>query len=221
MIRVLCVALMLAVSLVASGFGGTPPVTKAQFPHLIDNFEDGNYDADPAWFVFDNVTPEVEKTVKLREGDEAVIENLGEYALTIKGSTTSWYVGGMGCVLDLDASGYNTFEIDIDGNGEGTGTLKIELYDDDNGNDEIEVDKSWKPLFDDLFVAEIPIDWTGWKHVSIPISEFKIEGRGNKKFDPNLAGGSSGLNKIQLICVASAEEGDFDISVDNIELGVK
>jgi hypothetical protein len=218
MIRVLCVALMLAVSLVASGFGGTPPVKKAEFPHLIDNFEDGNFEADPAWFVFDKIKPVVEKGLMLTEG--AKIEK-GEYVLTIKGSTTSWYVGGMGSVLNLDASGFTTVEMDVYGNGEGTGTLKIELYDDDNGNDEIEVDKSWKPLFDDLFVAEIAIDWTGWKHVSIPISEFKAEGRGNKKFDPNLAGGSSGLNKVQLICVASAEKGEFDISIDNIELGVK
>lgn len=216
--RVLCVALMLAVSLVASGFGGTPPVKKAEFPHLIDNFEDGNYDADPAWFVFDNIKPQVEKGLTLTEGEKV---EKGEYVLTIKGSTTSWYVGGMGCVLNLDASGFTTLEMDVYGNGEGTGTLKVELYDDDNGNDEIEVDKSWKPLFDDLFVAEIAIDWTGWKHVSIPLSEFKVEGRGNKKFDPNLAGGSSGLNKVQLICVAAAEEGEFDISVDNIELGVK
>lgn len=219
--KLLCIALVLAVSLFASGFGEPPAKEKASYPHLIDNFEDGTFAEEPEWFVFDNITPVIVKNSKLQDGDAAVVKNIGEYSLKLSGSTTGWYVGGLGSVLGIDASKYDTVEIDVYGNGENTGRVKIELYDDDNNNAEIEVDKDWKPVYDDLFVTEIAIDWSGWKHLSIPISDFAVEGGGNKKFDPDLVDGSSGLNKIQIICLTTEETGDFDCNIDNIELGVK
>jgi hypothetical protein len=201
-------------------FGGPPSVKIAAYPYLVDNLEDGTYSEEPEWFVFDNVIPMVMKNTKLQEGDPKVVANLGEYSLNLKGSTTSWYIGGIGLVLGVDASGYSTVDVDIYGYGEGSGRIKIELYDDDNNNAEVEVDKNWKPLYDDQYVYEIIVDWSGWKHLSIPISEFTIEGNGNKTWDPDLGGGSGGLIKLQIITVANEETGTIKYNIDNLELGI-
>lgn len=191
------------------------------YPYLIDNFEDGTYTKDPEWFVFDNLIPTIVKNAKLQDGEPSVIPNLGIYSLNMKGQAKSWYVGGMGSMLGVDATPYTSFEIDIYGMGEGSGKLKVELYDDDNCNTDVEVDKSWKAIYDDVYSAEIDVNWKGWKHVSIPIGKFKNDGRGDFKWNPNLANGSGGLVKIQLICVANSETGEINYNIDNLEFGLK
>lgn len=213
---------VLFVSGMAFGFGGPAPEApaRAAYPYLIDNFEDGTYTKDPEWFSFDGIVPSIVKTSALKGGDSQVAANVGQYALSLTGTAKNWYVGGMGTVLGVDAAGFSTFEIDVYGYGEGSGKLKVELYDDDNGNADIEVDQSYKPLYDDLFNKEIEVNWTGWKHLSIPISEFAIEGKGDKKWNPTLAGGSGGLVKVQLITVANSQTGSVNYAVDNLELGL-
>jgi len=201
------------------GMGAAPEGPSAAYPYLIDNFEDGTYTKDPEWFTFDNLVLNISRNSRLQEGDSSVLANLGEYSLYLSGSATDWYVGGMGCVLGIDASGYATFDADVYGTGDGSGVLKIELYDDDNGNSDIEVDKNWKPLYDDKWEYRVNVDWSGWKHLSIPFSEFTNAGRGNGSFDPNLQGGSGGLVKIQLICVANSQTGSINYNIDNLELG--
>ncbi|NQU17295.1 MAG: CIA30 family protein [Candidatus Saganbacteria bacterium] len=222
------IAILIAIVMVIPllcGFGQKPATSKtaatAAYPYLIDNYEDGTYTKDPEWFVFDNVIPTIVKNSKLQEGDVSVIPNIGIYSLNLKGSASNWYVGGMGSMLGIDASGYTSFEIDIYGKGEGSGRLKVELYDDDNNNSEVEVDKNWKPLYDDLWSTDIEVNWKGWKHLSIPFSKFKNVGRGNFKFDPALSAGSGGLVKMQLISVAASETGQVNYYIDNLELGLK
>lgn len=200
--------------------GGPAPVKKAAYPYLVDNFEDGNFNKDPEWFTFDLIIPSIAKNTSLNEGDSKTAAGVGEYSLNLTGKAKDWYVGGIGVVLGIDATGYDSFEIDIYGNGDVSGKLKIEVYDDDNGNSDIEVGKDWKPLYDDLWTSEIDINWTGWKHLSIPIKEFKVEGAGNKVWDPNLKNGSGGLVKVQLISVATTQTGSVNYNVDNLELGV-
>ncbi len=212
------VFLLLSASVFA--MGGSAPVKKAAYPYLIDNFEDGNFVKDPEWFTFDGIVPQIAKNANFKEGDQKVLANAGEYSLKLTGNAKDWYVGGIGQVLGVDAAGYDSFDIDIYGNGENSGKLKVELYDDDNGNSDIEVDKNWKPMYDDLFTAEIDVNWTGWKHLSIPLKEFKIEGNGNKTWDPNLKNGSGGLVKLQIISVANAQTGSIHYNIDDLELGV-
>ncbi|OGC07320.1 hypothetical protein A2230_08810 [candidate division WOR-1 bacterium RIFOXYA2_FULL_36_21] len=211
--------LIFVLSAVSYGFGenkSSNSSSKASYPYLIDGFADGNYNEGPEWFVFDNIIPTVVSNSMLPQNNIEV----GEYSLNIVGTAKNWYVGGMGTVLGIDATKYNSLEMNVYGNGEGSGLLKIELYDDDNGNDEIEVDKAWKPTEDDLWSYELTIDWKGWKHVSMPFTEFANTGRGNGIFDPNLTGGSSGLNKMQLIVVANQEDGAVDFNIDSLEFGL-
>lgn len=215
-----CFMVFLFMVSVAHAFGGPAPVKKAAYPYLIDNFEDGNFSKEPEWFSFDGIVPAIAKNQKLKEGDPAAAANAGEYSLSLSGAAKDWYVGGMGVMLGIDASGYDSFNIDIYGYGENSGKLKIELYDDDNGNSDIEVDKNWKPLYDDLWTYELDVNWTGWKHLSIPINEFKNFGRGGSVWDTNLKNGSGGLVKVQLIAVATTQTGSINFNIDNLELGV-
>jgi len=216
----LCILVLLFTVSCAYAFGGPAPVKKAAYPYLIDNFEDGNFNKDPEWFTFDNIIPAIARNSDLGGGDSQVAANVGVYSLKLSGTAKDWYVGGIGVVSGIDATGYDSFELDIYGNGENSGKLKVELYDDDNGNTDIEVGKDWKPLYDDLFSSEIDVNWTGWKHVSIPIKSFKLEGAGNKTWDPNLKNASGGLVKLQLISVATTQTGSVNYNVDNLELGV-
>ena len=216
------ILLLVMPTLVLAMAGKAPQVVKkAAYPYLIDNFEDGNFNKDPEWFTFDKIVPTIVKNSTLQGGEQDVAANIGNYSLSLKGNASDWYVGGIGSVMGIDASGYDSFELDVYGNGENSGLLKIELYDDDNGNADIEVDRNWKPVSDDLWTYELPIKWNGWKHVSVPISQFKVSGGGNKAFDPNLKNASGGLVKIQLICVATSQTGSVDFNIDSVELGVK
>ncbi len=190
----------------------------AAYPYLIDNFEDGDTVKAPEWFTFDGIEAKAEKNINKKKGAK---NSLGAYSLGLTGSTNKWYVGGMGTMLGIDATKYKSLEMDIYGNGEGSGKLKIEFYDDDNGNNEIEVDSKWVPTRDDLLFVEIDVNWRGWKHISIPFGRLKLanKGYGNGAFDPNLKNGSGGLVKVQIICVANAEDGSVNYSIDNLELG--
>ncbi|MFA4858246.1 MAG: hypothetical protein WC901_06845 [Candidatus Margulisiibacteriota bacterium] len=209
------------------GFGSTPKTdssssSSAQYKHLIDNFEDGDLEAAPEWFKFDAAKIKVEKNSTRKDGDAAVVEAVGAYSINVTGNTTKWYVGGMGTMLGIDASKYRSIEMDVYGNGPDSGKIKVEVYDDDNGNNDIEVGSNWVPKYDDLMYFEINVNWKGWKHVSIPFDQLTISnpGKGNGTFDPSTAGGSGGLVKVQMIFVSNTETGKINFNIDNLELGI-
>lgn len=216
----LCLLVMVFAATAVLAMGGSAPAKKAAYPFLIDNFEDGNFNKDPEWYSFDNIVPAIERNSELKEGDMDVAANVGTYSLKLSGNAKDWYVGGMGVMLGIDATGYDKFDIDIYGNGENSGKLKIELYESLSGSTDIPVGKDWKPLNDNLWAKEIEVNWTGWKHLSVPIKEFKNEGHGNGVWGPKLINGKGGLVKAQLISVANTQTGSVNYNVDNIELGV-
>ena len=176
---------------------------------LIDDFEDGLYTESPEWYVFDNIIPAMAQNSRLPDPDLNYFKSLGKYSLQLRGAASNWYVGGIGTVLQQDILAYDTFVLSVYGYGQYSGVLKIELYDDDNNNGEIEVDPKWVPLYDDRFIFEVPITWQGWRPVVLPIKQFKVDGGGNKVFDP-------GLVKIQLIGLANSESGSVKFNVDNL-----
>ena len=214
-LSILVIALFV-IPAICYGWGTPAKVQKASYPFLVDKFDDGNFNKDPEWFVFDNVILNVVSNANLKQNSVSVAEK----SLSFKGKAFDWYVGGMGTTLGIDGTKYDSLELNVYGNGDASGLIKVELYDDDNGNADIEVDKSWKPTSDDLWSAELPVNWTGWKHISIPFSILKKSGGGNGKFDPDLSNGSSGLNKIQIIAVASSQTGAINFNIDSLELGL-
>jgi hypothetical protein len=119
-------------------------------------------------------------------------------------------------------SGYTFLQLDVYGQGEGSGTIKVELLDDDNNNWQVEQDAAngYAPTKDDKFVSNIMVDWTGWKRVSIPLSDFVDDnpGTGDNIWNPTQQNGSGGLVQMQLICVTPKEKAKIDLYLDNISL---
>jgi hypothetical protein len=216
----LCVLVFFFMVTAVFAMGGPAPVRRAAYPYLIDNFEDGNYNKDPEWYTFDGIIPSIVDNISFREGDLKVADNVGTYSLKLTGTAKDWYVGGIGVMLGIDATGYDLFNIDVYGNGDNSGKLKIELYESVTGKNDIEVGKDWKPLHDNLWTKEIDVNWTGWKHLSLPIKEFTNEGHGSNVWNPKLINGQGGLVKAQLISVATTQTGSVNYNVDNIELGI-
>ena len=182
---------------------------------VVDDFEDGNISKDPKWWTFDKAVLKVEKA-------SGKSENLGKYALSLTGSTSNWYIGGLGAYLGIDGTKYNAIEIKIKGAGQMSGQLKIELFDDDNNNWDAEQDsqKGWAAKYDDTWVYTMSVDWPDWKTIVIPFSDFKDSnsGVGNDKLDLNQSNGSGGLLQITLVVLSSSEKGKASYSIDEIKL---
>jgi len=203
-------------------FSAVPCARAQQVTHfLIDDFEDGDYTTQPAWWRFDGIELEIHKYGSEGKKDDGT----NRYFLSITGKAKNWYVGGLGTYLarpKQDLSVYTFLGFDVYGYGPESGQIKIELIDDDNGNWKVEYDEEWVPLYDDRFIHELQVDWEGWKHVEIPISAFQLDnsGKGNGIWNPLQKNGSGGLLQIQLIAIASSKIADVKFSLDNLFLGV-
>lgn len=182
---------------------------------LIDNFEKGSITEKPKWWTFDAIKTEV---VPAAKECPAYLE---KYWLKLTGPAKDWYVGGLGCELRIDATPFDAVKMDVLGNGPRSGRLKIELYDDDNNNEQIEQDESrnFAPIYDDRWVYEVKVDWTGWKTLTIPFSDFTDDntGVGDDKFNPEKINNSAGLANFQIILVANSKTGSVDIGLDNLK----
>jgi len=203
----------------------TKPPVLAEKILLIDDFESGSLKSPRDWWTFDIEKAAAAPNKDLKEGDEKVAARVGNYSMLLTGSAKNWYAGGVGTYIakeNLELSKYSNFSLDVYGNGPGSGTLKIELYDDDNSNWQVEQDpnKGFIALYDDKFVYELKVDWSGWKQVSIPMSDFVDEnpGVGDDIWNPMQSGGSGGLLQVQFICLGSTDKGRVNFNVDNVML---
>lgn len=182
---------------------------------VIDDFEDGNISSAPKWWTFDKASIKVDKVTGKGDG-------LGKKAAVLSGSTTNWYIGGLGTYLGIDGTKYNALQIKVKGEGPMSGQLKIELFDDDNKNWDAEQDskKGWIAKYDDTWVYILAVDGAEWKDIVIPFSDFKDSnpGVGNDKLDLNQADGSGGLLQISLIVLSSGEKGKANIAIDSLKL---
>jgi hypothetical protein len=220
--------------LMVCGFGGPAPSGShsgnSSLPsvYMIDDFEDGDYTANPEWWKFDNITAKVVDNKDYQDGDPASLSEIKKFSLNIEGNCKDWYCGGVGTYLarkGSDLSKYNYYQMDVYGNGPGSGTIKVELNDDDNGNWQIEQDpkKAYANMYDDKFVYNIIVDWRGWKRVSIPISDFTDDnpGVGDDIWNPEQTGGSGGLIQMQMVFIGPKKSGNINFNIDNVSLAVK
>ena len=192
---------------------------------LIDDFESGSLRTPREWWTFDIKQAEIASNSDYKGGDAAIAKQVGDYSLLFKGQATNWYAGGAGAYMAKERqnlSTYSYFQIDIYGNGPGSGTLKIELYDDDNNNWQVEQNPTmnYAPIYDDKYVSDIRVDWSGWKRVSIPLDDFvdDNDGVGDDIWNPKQGGGSGGLLQVQIICLGASDKGDINCNLDNISL---
>jgi hypothetical protein len=218
-------------SLPARAWGGPAPKKEVEEVRpgvfLIDNFESGSLRSPREWWTFDIRRAEIVSNISLTEGDKAVAAEVGKYSMFLNGEAKNWYAGGCGTYIakeNQDLSKYNSFQIDVYGNGESSGTLKIELFDDDNSNWQVEQDpaKSYAPIYDDKFVYDIRVDWSGWKRLTIPLNDFVDDNPkvGDDIWNPQQNGGSGGLLQLQFICLAGTPTGAVNYNPDNISLTV-
>lgn len=137
--------------------------------------------------------------------------------LKITGSAKDWYIGGCGTYLAKDLTGNKNLLITIHGT-QKKGMIKIELYDDDKKSASVDQDKNWIPLYDDKWVYEQKIDWSGWKTITIPLKDFRLDnpGRGDGIFNPSCADGYFGLIQLQLIIVANEQTGSTQFSIKDL-----
>jgi len=223
------VLLSLCVVLFCGGFGGPAPQSGAGGSatsgdvYMIDDFEDGNFNSNPEWWRFDNVTVNVVSNAEMRNGDPSVAAGVGKLSLSVTGNASDWYAGGIGTYIarkGVDLGKYNAISIDIYGYGPGSGSIKIELVDDDKGNWQVEQDSRGVPLYDDKFAYTQLVDWSGWKRVVIPFSDFSLDnpGRGDGVLDISQRNGGGGLLQMQMIFIASKKIGSLRYAIDNISL---
>jgi hypothetical protein len=214
----------------ACGFGGpAPSASSGGAPsassniYMIDDFENGNYTTNPVWWKFDNITPSVVDNADYQSGDPAILKGIGKYSLNITGNAKDWYAGGMGTYIakkNNDLGRYNAVQMDVFGNGPGSGTIKIEAVDDDKGNWKVEQDSKGVPLYDDMFVYNMMVDWSGWKRVAIPFSDFTLDnpGKGDGILTVSQENGKGGLLQMQFIFIAPKQTGSLKYNLDNISL---
>ena len=176
---------------------------------LIDDFEAG--DGCPRWWTFGALQF---RRVRADAADQ------GAQVLDVSGRVQSGASSGTGLYIEPEIGERRTLRIDVRGYGPDSGRIRIELFDDDNGNWEIEKDpQTFDPLYDDRFILELPVDWLGWRQLTLPSSAFRLDnpGVGNGVFDPERDGTSGGLLEMQfLFAPASGRSGDVHVQLDNI-----
>ena len=166
--------------------------------YLVDNFETGA--VSDKWYVFDNASAVIEKNPAALKTD-SVSEAAGDRSLHLTGSSSNWYVGGMGSIFDVNGAAYSRMNIDVFGS-KSYGKVKVELFEKKSvaGTEEVK------------WVAELPVLGPGFTRLSIPFSAFASESK-----PPVFHGDKGGnISKIQLIFVASEQKGSIDYYVDNI-----
>lgn len=215
--KIFLTGLVLLVSLHAMGEAPTP--AKDNTPEssgavqeiIIDNFDDADITTAPNWWVFDRVQSTF---------PEAADKKYGLYYLKVTGKADSYYVGGIGTYIAKDASNFDTLVVDVYGNGPGTGTIKVNVFDDDNGNYQIEQDSKYEPLYDDRLEYEIPVTWTGWQTVEIPLNKLvdTNPGLGDDVVNLDQKNGSGGLVQVQFVFLTLTPTANINMCLDNIRL---
>ena len=115
----------------------------------------------------------------------------------------NWYLGGWGNYKPTNLSGLTGLQASVKGDGS-YGTIKWELY--ENDGDVWAGGNYGSPTY-------IPIDWTGWKDISIPFASLVLQTNGGNGV------WTGDLKQINLIAATggTGPGGSVDIGVDNIQ----
>jgi hypothetical protein len=179
---------------------------------LIDDFEE-KYAA-KGWWVFGNVQ------LSLRENNETLKADLGDYSLGVVSQTADWYGGGFGRNIPdgFDIGNLKYFCVDVWGDGTKKGIIGIKIVEDDNDNNEAEADIDYTLLYDDEWTYKRIINWKGWKRLVISLDRFKDSNKniGDDEWNPQKTRNSQGILKINIICLSQTQNDNVKFKVDNI-----
>ena len=208
--------IVLCVTLAGSVLAAAPVAETVKTPNLnppvlvIDQFSSGGISKSDTWWKFD----------RLAITDVTDKETKDKYIM-IGGKAQNWYVGGMGTYIAKDAAGAKALSIKVLGTGKNSGKIKMELVDDDAGSPDVEQDDKFIPIKDDKFTTkEININWTGWKTITIPVSDLILTnaGAGDGEWNPDTLNDRYGLMTVQIIVVASSASGEVNFGMKDLEL---
>ncbi|MFH1541747.1 MAG: hypothetical protein ABIE84_01500 [bacterium] len=200
----------------------TTTMTWSQFSfHLIDNFEGGTLSSGTKWWRFGDLKIKIAEN-KETDSRDLISESCGVYSLNMSGQTNDWYIGGIGADLQVSAERFSRFQIDVSGNNKYSGKLIVEFFDDDNYNYSIEQDpqNNYEAVYDDKWVVELPVLGSGFSRYSVPFTAFRDAnpGVGDDIWNPEQAGGSGGLLKMQLVAISGDKASKVDFDIDNLIL---
>ena len=211
--------LLIAVALTSLSFAATPnatPTGTATIVNInppvlvIDKLSSGDISRSDKWWKFDRLTI-----------TDITNKETKEKYILLGGKAQNWYVGGMGTYIGKDAAEAKAISVKILGTGKNSGKIKLELVEDDAGSPDVEQDDKFIPIKDDKFTTrEININWTGWKTVTIPVSDLILanQGNGDGEWNPSTEKDHYGLLSVQVIVVASSANGDINFGMKDLEL---
>lgn len=187
---------------------------KKPIVYVIDTFSDGSYQKSPEWWTFGDLMMRVSNNSEKKK-------YLGKKSLVVQGKASKWYMGGFGRYLGIDMWPFKFIKMVIYSPKPMSAMLEVQLFDDDNKNWKVDtfVNKE-QASHDDIFVHNILMDWTGWKTVVIPLSQFDDDNpeEGDNIWNPYRIKGSGGLLQMQVI-VSTAKQptGDVTFKIDSLK----
>lgn len=117
---------------------------------------------------------------------------------------TNWYLGGWGNYKPQDWSGLSDLVVNVKGDGS-YGTIKYELY--ENDGDVFAGGYYGSPTY-------MPVDWTGWKTISLPFASFVDQNAGTG--DDVWTGDLKQINMV-VACGGTSPGGSVDFGVDDVQ----
>jgi hypothetical protein len=182
---------------------------------VVDDFHDATL---KAWWGFGDLFFNV-----VENGAGQLDPTIQGRSVRFEGSTKEWVVGGCGRALGVSASQFNALKLVIKGNKlKKSGIMTIELFVDNDGKWRDRDPQRREFLLRNRykFIYTLPVDWSGWKVVTIPFKDFLPDtpqvtqilwDRGTQK-----AVGS--LIQLQFVMFSPEKSGFIDFQIDSISL---
>ena len=170
--------------------GSSQVIFLKQEPGEIDNFEDGDINLAPAWYIYDNVS--ISNTNNAFQSS---------FAMQVTGSASAWYIGGTGINYSENVATFNHIALALRNIYGVTARADLTLHEYDG----------------DTWTYAIPITWSGWQDLDIPLSSFVRSGTGDGIYNPpSITGNIPQINFNLLYANSSDFNKPVGFSVDNI-----
>jgi hypothetical protein len=177
---------------------------------MIDKCNSGDLGRSEKWWKFDRI-----------KITDVVSKDAKDKYIMVGGKAENWYVGGIGTYVGKDAATATMISLKVLGTGRNSGKIKVEVVEDDIGSPDVEQDDKFIPVKDDKFTSkEININWTGWRTITIPVSELVLlnPGNGDGEWNPSTENDHYGLLSFQIIVVANSAQGETNFGLKDIAL---
>ncbi len=194
------------------------PVSDLPLPiqtFVVDDFHDQTL---KSWWGFGNLLFSV-----VENGAGQLDPTIQGRSIRFEGKTKDWVIGGCGRPLGVQASQFNAFKFVIKGNKlKKSGVMSIELFVDNDGKWRDRDPQKREFLLKNRYklVYNLPVNWQGWKVVTIPFKDFFPDNPQVKQrlWDYANNKGMGTIIQMQFVMTAAEKVGDIDFQIDSISL---